>query len=101
MNRALWLPPSPFLGILLRRAALLWFLCRITLLMLGGLDYVHPELPTSIGLTVLVAILTLLDARRRHETILMGNFGIGTDGLLATGAAPPIVLEVAAWLLVP
>jgi hypothetical protein len=69
--------------------------------MFGGLDYLHPLPPTAIGLVALVTFLTLLDTRRRHETILLGNLGIGRSGLLVTGTTPPILLEVAAWLLIP
>lgn len=101
MRLARALPPIPFRGILLRRAAVLWLLCRLTLLMFGGFDYVHPEAPTSFALVALVAFLTLADARRRHEVVLLGNLGVGTTGLVITGTLPPVVLEVAAWLVIP
>lgn len=101
MRLVLVLPPAPFRGILLRRAAVLWLLCRLTLLMFGGLDYLHPEAATALGLVALVPFLTLIDARRRHEVLLLGNLGLGTTALVITAAVPPILLEAATWLFIP
>lgn len=97
----IWLPPRPFGAILARRAAVLWLLVRLTLLLFGGLEYLHPALPTSVAVVLLASWLTLLDAARRHETVLLANLGIGRPGLFAAVGAPPLLLECAAWLLVP
>jgi hypothetical protein len=58
-------------------------------------------MPTSVGLVALVTMLTLLDTRRRHETVLLANLGVGASGLLVVSAAPPVLLELSAWLALP
>lgn len=101
MRPGLWLPPRPFRALLLRRAALLWLLIRLTLLFFGGLDYLHPALPTSVAVIGLTTWLTLMDAARRHETLLLANLGVDRAGLVSTGVLPPLLLEFASWLLLP
>lgn len=105
-----WLvPPQPFLGLLLRRATVLWIFSRVfiafyAVVVLGGGLSVLPEtaclgLTTSVALTVLLAGLTVLDVYRRHEVILLANLGGSRLGVFFLVALPLLGLEALTCLL--
>jgi hypothetical protein len=110
--RLAWLvPPSPFRGILLRRAATLWLIVRLGIAFflliyeqpLGAPPAVSASdldlgVATSLGITALVAGLVLLDALRRRETILLANLGAGSAHILLLAAVPPLLGEAVTWL---
>jgi hypothetical protein len=100
--------PSRFRNALLRRSAGLWLLLRVAIVTIGLL--VEVPLPELVFLTVpaagfvglLVAWLTLFDARRRGETLWLADLGVAPAALLAIALAPPLVAELgvraaAAW----
>ena len=100
------LPPTPFRGLLLRRAAVLWLLGRLivtvfVLIYPGALptDAIRLGIPASLGLTSLVAVLTLLDVLRRHEAILLANLGVSRGGIVGWAAVPALALEAMTWLV--
>ena len=101
MRSRVWFPPEPFRAMLLRRAGVLWLLIRLTLLAFGGLDYLRLMPPTSVAVIALATWLTLLDAGRRHETVLLADLGVGRTGLASISAIPPLMLEMGTWLLLP
>lgn len=101
MHPGFWLPPRPFRALLLRRAALLWLLIRLTLLFFGGLDYLRLAPPASVAVVGLATWLTLMDAARRHEIVLLANLGVDRAGFLSVSALPPLLLELGTWLLLP
>ena len=103
-----WLvPPPPFRGLLLRRAAVLWMLGRLmvacfVLISEGAgsmaADAVRLGMPASLALTGLVATLTLFDALRRHEVILLANLGVSRAGIVFLASLPPLAFEAMTWL---
>jgi len=93
-------PPAPFRGMLLRRAAVLWLLGRLCILMFGAgtrefADVIRLTLPASALLIGLVTGLSMLDARRRHELVLLANLGIARRWIVMTALLPPALLEAA------
>jgi hypothetical protein len=62
-------------------------------------DAVCLGVPASLGLTVLVAALTLLDVRRRHETILLANLGVSRTAIVVVASLPPLALETLTCLV--
>ncbi|HEX9633792.1 MAG TPA: hypothetical protein VGA02_15120 [Gemmatimonadales bacterium] len=108
MRRRWLVPPTPFRGILLQRAAVLWLLGRLIVaffvLIYEGAespvtDAIRLGAPASLGLTAVVATLTLLDVFRRHETILLANLGVSRVGIAALAAASALALEALTWLV--
>lgn len=94
----------PFRGMLLRRAAVLWLLGRLCVLILGGAtgeiaDVVRLTGPSSVALTGLVTGLTIFDAHRRHELVLLANLGIARWRIALTALLPPALLETATRLI--
>jgi len=104
-----WLvPPPPFRGLLLRRAAVLWILGRLMVACFvliaegpGSLtaDAVRLGMPASLALTGFVAALTLLDLHRRHEVILLANLGVSQVGIVFLASLPPLAFEALTWLI--
>ena len=110
------IPPAPFRGLLLQRAAVLWLLGRLSVaffvLIYEGVfasifqgaeapvtDAIRLGAPASLGLTAVVATLTLLDVFRRHETILLANLGVSRFGIAGLAAASALALEALTWLV--
>lgn len=97
------LPPRPFVYVLLLRASAFWLLGRLILAMFSAprslQALVGIGLPTSAGLIALVAALSMFELHRRHEAILLANLGIARSGILATALLPPLLLELATWLI--
>jgi hypothetical protein len=99
--RPVTLPPPPFRGTLLRRAAGLWLLLRAgivavgLLLNLAPLDQLVFLTAAAAGFVVLLAAwLTMFDARRRGETLWLANLGVGPGVLLLMVLVPPIAAEL-------
>lgn len=101
-------PPAPFRGLLLQRAALLWLFGRLMIAVLvlfyDGPDALAAEAvrlgaPAGLALGGIVAALTLLDVHRRHEAILLANLGVGRGGIVLTALAPALALEALTWLI--
>jgi hypothetical protein len=49
---------------------------------------------------LLVALLGLLEARRRHEHLLLANLGVSQLTISLVSAIPALAIEVLAWTLV-
>jgi len=106
MRLRTFIPPAPFRGLLVQRAAVLWLLGRLIVAFfvllspefLAG-DALHLGLPASLALAGLIAALTLLDVFRRHETILLANLGVSRFGIAGLAAAPALALEALTWLV--
>ena len=100
MRLRTFIPPAPFRGLLVQRAAVLWLVGRLMVAFfvlispefLAG-NALHPGLPASLALAGLVAALTLLDVVRRHEAILLANLGVSRYGVAGWAAVPPLALE--------
>jgi hypothetical protein len=56
-------------------------------------------MPASLALTGLVAGLTLFDALRRHEVILLANLGVSRVGIVFLASLPPLAFEALTWLI--
>jgi hypothetical protein len=94
-------PPPPFRGALLRRAAGLWLLLRAGIVVLGSLLDLAPPAqlvfltaPAAGFLVLLVIWLTLFDARRRGEVLFLADLGVAPDALVLLALAPPLVAEL-------
>jgi hypothetical protein len=48
---------------------------------------------------VLVAFLSLLEARRRNEHLLSANFGVSEAALVGLPMLPALVAEIAVWVM--
>ena len=102
MRLGVRLPPAPFLGVLLRRAVVLWLLGRLmvacfVLVYEGAESLVTNAVclgaPASLALSGLVAALTLLDVLRRREDILLANLGVSRSGIVLLASLPPLAFE--------
>lgn len=100
-------PPQPFLGVLLQRAAVLWLLGRLMIafyaVILEGVgvlaETVCLGLPTGAALAGIVAGLNLLDVHRRHEVILLANLGSSRFEIFLLAFLPALALEAATCLI--
>lgn len=103
-----FLPPQPFVSVLLRRGALLWLGVRALMTLVALLGSLHAEPPPLRELLLLpplaVVPVTLgvewLDLRRRNEDLLLANLGVGPARLLPLLLLPPLLLEAAVTALV-
>ena len=71
--------PGLVIAAYLRRGAIIWLtmrLCVSGVLLLGGDNPLHPSVPTTFAFVWLTVGLTVLDIRRRHEQMLIGNLGL-------------------------
>lgn len=98
------LPERLFAVALLRRALYLWIGVRLLVALAGGGGAASrgllPLPLRATGLVVLlVAFLSLLEARRRNEHVLLANFGVPQTSLAALSALPAIMAEAAVWLV--
>ena len=51
--------------------------------------------PTAmVALAAFVALLTLIDARRRNELVFLGNMGVSRAAIAAVAAAPALLAEI-------
>ncbi len=98
------LPVQPFLRLLLQRAVGIWLGARLMLSFVAiPIDAPLLNLRTSVVAVAVVAVLGLIDARRRNEDVFLANLGVGYPVILAVAAIPALCLEVLllsafAWL---
>jgi hypothetical protein len=91
--------PPPFGLALLRRAAVLWLVIRLAILVVGTLaqapvrELVFPALGAAGFLVLLTAWLTMFDARRRGEILFLADLGVPTGAVLAAALVPPLLSE--------
>jgi hypothetical protein len=96
--------PPPFRLALLRRAAVLWLVIRLAIIVVGTLaqapirELVFPTLGAAGFLVLLTAWLTMFDARRRGEALFLADLGVPHRALLAAALAPPLLSELAMGL---
>jgi nitrate/nitrite transporter NarK len=95
------LPGRLFTRALLRRGIFIWLGTRILFRFAGGLvaDRLGPPSifilpPTAIALSCLVGALGLLEARRRHEHLLLANLGVAQWRLWVIATLPALVAEM-------
>jgi hypothetical protein len=89
------LPVQPFARALLLRSVVIWVGTRI-MFAIGGIPAGAPllNLRTSVMAVAVVAILGLIDARRRNEDLFLANLGVGYPAILAVAAFPALCLEI-------
>ena len=85
---------GPFRNAFLLRGLGVWVFARLSL---GFVDIANPNPLEELILLCVVPAAVFLDARRRHEDLVLGNLGIGALPIL--GWALP--LAVLAEILVP
>lgn len=88
------IPPPAFLRGLLVRSALIWLGIR------GFLFFTRrfgpASVPASAAIVVVAVTFTILDERRRRQTVFLANLGISELALAVVAAVPPTVLELLA-----
>ena len=99
-------PPPPFRAALLRRAAGLWLLLRVGVVVIGlltGLAPLHDLIvftaPAAGFMALLAAWLTMFDARRRGEALFLADLGVSPGVLVLVALAPPVGGEALVRLL--
>jgi hypothetical protein len=96
--------PPPFRLVLLRRAAVLWLVIRLGIVVVGTLaqvpirELVFPTPGAAGFLVLLTAWLTMFDARRRGEALFLADLGVPPRALLAAALLPPLLSEAAMGL---
>jgi hypothetical protein len=90
-------PPRIFLNALLVRGAVLWFGVRLAAAFVGA-PFPGPPFPlvTTLAATWIVALAALLgtlDAGRRHELLLLGNFGVRPVTVAMLAGLPAALAE--------
>lgn len=92
-----YLPPRAFLIPLVTRALIIWAGVRVVLVLgIAMLDAgVAFQLPASVAIAVALVAGTLawLEARRRHEHLLLGNLGVSQPTLFLIGLLPAALSE--------
>ena len=100
------LPDRLFARALLARLVFLWIPVRAGQFVVEVSVHERGDPPPSLfvtplsaaGIAVLVALLQLLDVRRRGEHVLLANLGTGTRELLLLSAVATALLELAVAL---
>jgi len=97
------LPDRRFTAALLRRALYLWIGVRLLVALAGGGGVsdrgLRPLTSRATGLVVLlVGFLSLLEARRRNEHLLLANLGVPETSLAGLSLLSAILGETAVWL---
>lgn len=90
-------PYSAFRNRVILRAVFIWFVLRVTLALLGmlwGGPTISFTLSVAVAIATLAAFLTVLDTHRRHEFLLLANFGVARATIVALAWMPPLVLEL-------
>jgi hypothetical protein len=89
-------PPAPFTRVLLLRGAGMWAGTRasasVILLLLRSVP-LDPSL--LVAIPPVVAVLGVVEARRRNETVFLANLGVPALSLALLSAAPAVVGEAA------
>jgi hypothetical protein len=94
--------PRELLPLLFRRTLALWLLVRLLLGMAGAIVglWLLPSAGLSARVAVLVALVVLLDLRRRGERILWANLGAGLPVITVAALVVGLIAEVALGLTV-
>ena len=98
------LPDRRFTIALLRRALYVWLGTRLLVAVGGGGGVVGRGLVSltlrATGVIVLlVAFLSLLEARRRNEHLLLANFGVPEAALVGLSMLPALIAETVVWVV--
>lgn len=94
--------PRELLSLLLRRTLALWLLMRLLLGMAGAIVglWLLPSAGLSARVAMLVAIVVLLDLRRRGERILWANLGAGLPVITVAALVIGLIAEATLGLAV-
>ena len=90
-------PHVSFRRRIVRRTVGIWLGVRATLLFLSLLvrePLITPPWRVSLGIAALVAGLTLRDARRRNEFLILANFGVPKASVVTLVVVPAVLLEL-------
>jgi hypothetical protein len=79
------------------RAGIIWLGVRLVIAMLKAISLAPPA---AVGIVALVSWLTLLDGRRLHEDVFLGNLGVSEWPVAVAAAVPPALLEILVALAV-
>ena len=93
--------PRELLPLLLRRTLVLWIPLRLLLGLVGATvgDWLLPSVGLSLRVAVLLAIVIILDMRRRGERILWGNLGAGQPAIVAAAVVIGLIAEMTLGLV--
>ena len=95
------LPPAPFPGMLLQRAAVFWVGIRLVALVMFTFLGVPPtEAALSVLLPAVTVVAAALEARRRHETIFLANLGVSPAVVPLLSAIPAVLAETVIRILI-